>query len=95
MIMVPWGLAIMHKSCSCNHCKYHVNRANNLNATKGKYKEILVKDDVIIQVTLQLALNFSGEGIVTLPILETNLCLIDGREPKGSRWKLACVTVFL
>lgn len=50
---------------------------------REKYKEILVKDDVIIQVTLQLALNFSGEGIVTLPILETNLCLIDGRGTKG------------
>ncbi|KAB0385950.1 hypothetical protein FD755_000906 [Muntiacus reevesi] len=65
------------------HCKYHVNYANNLNATKEKYKEILVKEDVIIQVTLQLALNFSGEGPVTLPILGTNLSLNDGREPRG------------
>ena len=95
MIMVPWGLAIMCKSCSCNHCKYHVNCANNLNATKEKYKEILVKDDVLIQVTRQLALNFNGERPVTLPILGTNLSLNDGREPKGSGGKLACVTLFL
>ncbi|OWK05066.1 hypothetical protein Celaphus_00002263, partial [Cervus elaphus hippelaphus] len=65
------------------HCKYHVNCANNLNATKEKYKQILVKEDVIIQVTLQLALNFSGEGPVTLPILGTNLSLNDGREQTG------------
>ncbi|KAB0356374.1 hypothetical protein FD754_000530 [Muntiacus muntjak] len=55
------------------HCKYHVNYANNLNATKEKYKEIL------------LALNFSGEGPVTLPILGTNLSLNDGREPRGGK----------
>ena len=95
MIMVPWGLAIMHKSCSCNHCKYHVNRANNLNATKGKYKEILVKDDVIIQVTLQLTLNFNGEGPVTRPILGTNLSLNDGRKPKGSEWMEASMCYFI
>ena len=76
------------------HCKYHVKCANNLNATKEKYKEILVKEDVIIQVTLQLALNFSGEGPVILSILGTNLSLNDGREPTGSGWKLACVTLF-
>lgn len=84
MIMVPWGLTLMHKSCSCTIVNI-VNCVNNLNATKEKYKETLIKDDVIIQVALQPALKFSVGGPVTLPILGTNFSPNDAGEPKGER----------
>lgn len=72
----------MHKSCSCTIVNI-VNCVNNLNATKEKYKETLIKDDVIIQVALQPALKFSVGGPVTLPILGTNFSPNDAGEPKG------------
>ena len=77
-----------------HHSEYHVNCVNNLNATKEKYKETLIKDDVIIQVALQLALKFSVGGPVTLPILGTNLSPNDGGEPKGE-WMEASKCYFI
>ncbi|TKC37290.1 hypothetical protein EI555_002595 [Monodon monoceros] len=64
MIMVPWGLTLMHKSCSCTIVNI-VNCVNNLNATKEKYKETLIKDDVIIQgqtSALMMLENPKGSG---------------------------------
>lgn len=83
----------MHKSCSCTVVNI-VNCVNNLNATKEKYKETLIKDDVIIQVALQPALKFSVGGPVTLPILWTNFSPNDGGEPKGE-WMEASKCYFI
>lgn len=56
---------------------------NNLTAFKEKYKEVLVKGDVRIQITLQPALKFGGGDHITLTILWTNLSLSGSGELKG------------
>lgn len=81
MVIVPWGLIFMHKIMQLHHSRHHGNCVNKLNATKKKFKADLTKNDVIIQVTLQPALEFSGGGRPTLS--KTNLSPNDGGEHKG------------